>query len=238
MEYHFKKYGITDFHIQDDNMTFKKERVIKICNEILHRNLKITWKLAAGMKIETVDEKTLIWMKESGCNYISISPETGSKDVLKLMNKPFNYDYALRMVTKANDLGIKVQACFVLGFPGENDEDLKKTKEYIGRLAKAGVDEIGLFIMTPLPGAEAYDDFPIQEYEELNFSPQWRGDYKKLSNIRVKFYAYFIFIKLIYYPRKMLKSIYNIITRKFEIKMEMTFYRMIRWTIFDEKRDM
>ncbi|MDO8726881.1 MAG: radical SAM protein [Candidatus Methanoperedens sp.] len=238
MEYHFKKYGITDFHIQDDNMTFQKERVIKICNEILKRNLKITWKLAAGMKIETVDEKTLIWMKESGCNYISISPETGSKNVLKLMNKPFNYNYALRMVRKTNDLGIKVQACFVLGFPGENDDDLNKTKEYIGRLAKAGVDEIGLFIMTPLLGAEAYDDFPIQEYEELNFSPQWRGDYKKLSNIRVKFYAYFIFIKLIYYPRKMFKSIYNIITRKFEIKMEMTFYRMIRWTIFDEKRDM
>lgn len=238
MEYHFKKYGITDFHIQDDLMTLQKERVINICKEILSRDLKLTWKLAAGTKIETIDEDTLTWMKKAGCTYISISPETGSKDVLKLMNKAFNYDYALKMVRKANELGVKVQACFVLGFPGETDADLRKTRKYIGRLAKAGVDEIGLFIMTPLPGAAAYNTFPMQEYEELNFSPQWRDDYKELQKSRISFYAYFIFIKSIYYPKTIFKNLYNILTRKFETKMEMTFYRMIRWVLYDGKRKM
>lgn len=238
IECHFKKYDISDFHIQDDNMTFQKERVLKICNEILNRGLKVTWKLAAGMKIETIDEDTLTWMEKAGCNYISFSPETGSKDVLKLMRKPFDYHYALRMVRKTNDLGIKTQACFVLGFPGETDIDLDKTKNYIGRLAKAGVDEIGLFIMTPLPGAAAYDSFPRIDYEELNFSPQWRDDYNKLQKLRVEFYIYFIFIKLIYHPIKTIRSIYNLLTKKFEIKMEMTLYRIIRWTIFDEKHNL
>lgn len=238
MEYHFKKYGISDFHIQDDNMTFRKERVLKICNEILNRCLKVTWKLAAGMKIETIDEDTLTWMKKAGCDYISFSPETGSKDVLKLIRKPFDYDYALKMVKKANELGIKTQACFVLGFPGETDTDLDKTKNYIGRLAKAGADEIGLFIMTPLPGAAAYDAFPRIDYEELNFSPKWRDDYKKLKHTRIRFYIYFLFTRLIYHPVKTLRSIYNLFTRKFEIKMEMTLYRMIRWTIFDGKHNL
>jgi anaerobic magnesium-protoporphyrin IX monomethyl ester cyclase len=235
MEFHHQKYGITDFHIQDDNMTFNRDRVVEICKEILIRNLHVTWKLAAGMKVETIDEETLEWMKKAGCNYISISPETGSKNVLKLMNKPFNFEYAKRIVKKANNLGIKVQACFVLGFPGETDDDLKMTKKYMRTLTKVGLDEIGLFIMTPLPGARSYDQFDHQEYEELTFSPTWRLDYPKLEKIRIQLYLDFFLIKFINHPLKMVKSVYNIVTRKFEIKMEMTFYRILRWKFIERK---
>ena len=236
MEFHYQKYGITDFHIQDDNMTFNRDRVVEICKEILIRNLHVTWKLAAGMKVETVDEEILEWMKKAGCNYISISPETGSKNVLKLMNKPFNFEYARRIVKKANNLGIKVQACFVLGFPGETDEDLRMTKKYMRTLTKEGLDEIGLFIMTPLPGACAYNQFDYHEYEELTFSPTWRSDYPKLEKIRIQLYIDFFLIKFLHYPLKMIKSVYNIVTRKFEIKMEMTFFRILRWEFIERKR--
>lgn len=235
IEFHYQKYGIKDFHIQDDNMTFNRERVVEICKEILKRNLNVTWKLAAGMKVETVDETTLEWMKNAGCNYISISPETGSKNVLKLMNKPFNFEYARRIVKKANSLGIKVQACFVLGFPGETNDDLKMTKQYMRTLTKEGLDEIGLFIMTPLPGASSYDQFEYQEYEDLTFSPTWRLDYPKLEKIRKELYIDFFLIKFMHHPLKMMKSLYNILTHKFEIKMEMTFYRIMRWKFCERK---
>jgi len=235
IEFHYRKYGIGDFHIQDDNMTINALRVIEICKEILKRNLHITWKLAAGMKVETVDEETLMWMRKAGCIYISISPETGSKTVLRLMNKPFDFEYARKMVQMANKIGIKVQACFVLGFPGETKEDLNMTRDYMKVLTKDGLDEIGIFIMTPLPGASSYNDFPHQNYEDLNFSPVWRPDYPFLEHLRVKLYVEFLFVKLIYHPQKMIKSLFNILTRKFELKMEMTFYRILRWKFFERK---
>lgn len=230
IEYFSKKYNIRDFHIQDDNFTFDKVRCKEVCNEIINRKLNINWKLPAGMKIETVDEETITLMAKSGCNYVSFSPETGSKRVLDLMNKRFNHEYALKMASIMHKRGIKLQACFVLGFPGENNLDRIETTSYIKKLVKAGVDEIGLFIMTPLPGANAYstNKFEFDSFEELNFSPRYRKDYEMLNKFRTVLYLKFLFYRLLYHPLLLFKQGVNVFTGNFETKMEMTVYRMFK----------
>ena len=73
----------------------------------------MTWKLAQGTKIETIkDEETLELMYQAGCRFIAFSPETGSKKLLKKVNKPFDFDHALRMAAKMNKLGITVSSLF------------------------------------------------------------------------------------------------------------------------------
>ena len=69
-------------------------------------------------------------LAKSGCNYVSISPESGSEKVMKSIEKPFNYNHALKSVKKMNELKIYTQACFV-GYPGEDNKDLIKTKKMI-----------------------------------------------------------------------------------------------------------
>ena len=61
-------------------------------------------------------------MARAGCRYISVSPESGSPRVMKLMGKSFKLEHATRLIRKMNRVGIRSQACFVLGFPGEEDE--------------------------------------------------------------------------------------------------------------------
>lgn len=230
MEFNVKNYGVIDFHLEDYNPTFDKERTREICKEILRRGLKVTWKLAAGSKAERLDEELLEWMAKAGCDYISISPESGSPRVLKLMHKPFDYEHGVKVVRKMHKLGVKSQACFVLGFPGETDEDLAMTKSYIRRLALAGLDEIALFIMTPLPGSEAMEkeEWDFKDVEDLTFSPTWRKDYKKLERVRRDFYLYFLALKSARYPHRMARSAYNLLRRKFETKMEMNAYRVMQ----------
>ena len=228
MQENIAKFGIEEFHIQDDNFTFNKKRVRKFCNELLKRKIEVSWKLVAGIKVETIDVDTLELMGKAGCEYISISPETGSKRVLKLMNKPFDYGHALKIVEAANRFGIVSQICFVLGYPGEKGEDRKLTQSYIGELARAGADELGLFIMTPLPGAAAACEFGDLDYDRLNFSPNWRQDYGTLARARWTLYAYFTFFQFLRYPEKFIRSMKNIITGKFETKSEMALKRMLR----------
>ena len=176
---------------------------------------------------EIWDGEMLEWMRKAGCDYISISPESGSPDVLKLMNKPFDYGHGIAVVKKMNELGISSQACFVLGFPGETDGDLKKTREYITRLAHAGLDEIALFIMTPLPGSEAMANgtWEYGEVEELTFSPKWRKEYGKLSKARTGLYLHFLAVKARSHPGKLARNAYNVLRRSYETKMEMTAAR-------------
>lgn len=236
METFYNKYCITDFHIQDDNFTVNKQRVVDICKEIINRKLKIRWQLPAGTKIETYNEEMLEWMAKSGCKYISFSPESGSKKVLKLMDKPFDFAHADKMVKKMNKLGIIKQACIVLGFPGELKEDRKETLKLLRHYTRLGVDEFVITIMAPLPGAEVYDKFKkgdnFENYEDLSFSPTWRKEYKQLHKFRMYMYLNFFILKMIFHPIKFIKQIPNILLKKFDTKIEMAVYRFFKTMIF------
>lgn len=229
-----RRFGISDFHVQDDNMTVDRARTLAICDEIVRRDLPITWSLAAGMKIETIDEAILERMVASGFRYISVSPESASRRVLKAMNKPFDFEHYERMVLAFERTGVKGQACFVLGYPGETAEDLRATGRYVGKLARLGVDEVSLFIMTPLPGAAVYEEMDRPaEFEDLVFTPRWRSDYSRLERARKRFFWWFLVNKLVFHPLKTLRHLPNILRRRFEIKAEMTIYRLLarrfRW---------
>lgn len=233
IEHYVREFGVHEFHIEDLDPTISDRRIREICTEILRRELKVTWKVSAGTKVETIrDEGTIHLMAQAGCTYISISPETGSPRLLKEMRKPFDLAHAVRLVRSMNQVGIRSQACFVLGFPGESDEDLQMTWDMVHELTRKGVDEVALFIITPVPGSAIHEQF--QGYEnlsELNFSPTWRQDYQRLNRFRLRLYAHFLLWKLRYHPLKVLRQPFNFLRRKFETKMEMVPYRalVLKW---------
>lgn len=227
IKYFVEKFCISEVHLEDLNPGMNKFRLQEISKELIKQKINIVWKIIAGTKIEHLGSKeTIELMHRSGCRYISISPESGSPRVLKLMNKPFNHQFALQMIEFMNKLGIFSQACFVLGFPGENEHDLTLTKQYIKQLVKNGLDEVALFIMTPIPGSSTFGKLKgYREYSELTFSPKWRTDFVLLSKERFSLYVYFLYCKLLFHPIKILRQIKNVLTKHFETKMEMVLYR-------------
>jgi len=237
MEELYLKFGVREFHIEDVDPTVNDKRTREICEEIIRRKIKIIWKISAGTKVETIrDESTIELMAEAGCRYISISPESGSPRVLKMIKKPFNLEHAVRLVKKMNEMGIYSQACFVLGYPGEENEDREMTMNMVHNLTKSGVDEIAIFIVTPVPGSDIYDMFSgYQDYSQLNFSPTWRKDYKELNEFRIRLYRNFLLWKLWYHPLKLSKQPVSFLRRKFNTKMEMTPYRALHTILFNKR---
>lgn len=228
-----KKFGVREFHVEDLDPTIDKERIKELCRLIIDNGEKIKWKIVSGTKVETIDEETLGLMEKSGCSYISVSPESGSKRVLKLMNKSFDYKHADWFIKKCSRMSIKTQACFVVGFPGENDIDRKLTETYIKQLSKLGVDEIALFIASPLPGSKIYKDVKgYEKFSDLTFSPKWRKGYEKLEIYRRNLYLKFIWWKFLGNPVKIVSQGLNLISKNFETKMEMTIYRIMKFNWF------
>lgn len=229
MEFYAQTFNVREFHVEDLNPTVSEGRVVDLCNEILARRLDIIWKIAAGTRIETIRaENTIELMAKAGCTYISVSPESGSSRVLAAMNKPFDLQNVVRMVGRMHQAGIYSQACFVLGFPGEIEEDLKKTRLLVKDLTRKGVDEIALFIITPVPGSQLYEIFKgYNSLSELNFSPTWRADYAQLNRFRIRLYVDFLFWKLRFHPLKILRQPFKFLRRRFDTKMEMAPYRAI-----------
>lgn len=233
IEFWVNNFGVREFHIEDLDPTISDPRIREMASLIIERSLQITWKIVAGTKVETIrSEETLDLMAQSGCRYISISPETGSPRVLKLMRKPFDLEHAVRLVKRMNQVGIRSQACFVLGFPGEEQEDLQMTWDMVRDLTRKGVDEIALFIITPVPGSAIFDDFEgYVSLSEMNFTPTWRSDYADLSKFRLRLYGAFLWWKFRYHPGKIVRQAFNFLRRRFETKMEMVPYRalVLKW---------
>lgn len=230
MEHFNKTLGINDFHISDLNPTVNNERIREMCRDILHRGLAITWKFAQGTKIETIkDRETLELMAKAGCVYISFSPETGSKRLLKIMHKPFDHEHALAMARHMNALGIRMQAVFLGGVPGETQADRDQSLAYATRLIKAGVDEISTVIFTPLPGARLSDSLSgYEHYSQCTPSPDWRADYKDLTAYRRRMYLNLFTRKMLFWPGKFLREMHGLFTKNFETKMEMSLYKQVK----------
>jgi radical SAM superfamily enzyme YgiQ (UPF0313 family) len=228
IEHFLKIMQVSDFHISDLNPGIDEKRIRDISDEIISRKLKINWKLAQGTKIDILGRDTIELMGRAGCNYISFSPETGSRELLKAMRKPFNYEHALEMVRVMDRNGIRSQACFIAGLPGEDEAAQKLTRLYIRKLVKNGLDEIGVFGFAPIPGSELSRYIKgYAHYSECTFNPSWREDYKQVAAFRLSLYLTFFLCKLTH-PLKVLREIQRFFSRRFETKMEMSLYKLIK----------
>ncbi len=233
LEFFSRQRSVSEFHVEDLNPTISDERTRALCQEIIRRRLRLCWKIVAGTKVESIrNEETVALMARAGCRYISISPETGSPRLLKQMEKPFDLAHAVRIIKEMNRRGIRSQACFVLGFPGENGEDRSMTRRLVRDLTRVGLDEVALFVITPVPGSSLYGTLQgYQNLSELNFSPSWRSDYRLLSRFRLNLYARFLLWKFFYHPLKFFRQVVNFLLKRFETKMEMAPYRglSVQW---------
>lgn len=228
MDYYHKEYGVNDFHIQDENFSLSRERTRNFAEELLRRERKYFYCFPSGIKAETVGKKELELLYRSGCRYFALSPESASKKVLKLMNKTVDLDHVVKVVKYCHKLGIRVNCNFVLGFPGEEKSDRRKTYRYIRKLARLGLDEIVAFMLTPLPSTAVEDLMPEGlEYEDMNFSPTWRDNYRAITRARIWIYIQFIMIKTLFHPLKVLESFLAVVTRRFRMKSDMTVYRFL-----------
>jgi anaerobic magnesium-protoporphyrin IX monomethyl ester cyclase len=235
MEFYKQRFNVDEFHFEDLDSTVNDKRTNLLCSELIERKLNIVWKIVAGTKVETMrNEETIINMANSGCRYISISPESGSPRMLKLMAKPFKVDHAVSLIRQMNKVGIKSQACFVLGFPGEEDGDRLMSKKLLKQLVIEGLDEVAIFIISPVPGSAIFSEIVgFKNLSDLSFTPSWRNDYLTLNSFRKELYTKFLLWKCYHYPWKILKQCINFIKRRFETKMEMVPYKALVWKVVE-----
>jgi anaerobic magnesium-protoporphyrin IX monomethyl ester cyclase len=228
MDSYCESYGVTDFHIQDENFSLSRRRSREFALELLSRRRRYTYCFPSGIKAETVDYAELLLFRKSGCRYFALSPESGSRKVLSLMNKNVDLEHVLKVVGWCSELGIRVNCNFVLGFPGEEKADRRLTYGFLRRLVKAGLDEVVTFMLTPLPETAVADLMPEDiEYEDINFSPTWRENYALITRARRWVYLQFFVLQALWHPGKLLRNLFSLVMRRFAMKGDMTAYRFL-----------
>ncbi len=191
--------GYERISFADDVFTMKKERVINVCREIQRRGLHFAWECLG--RVDALDYPTALEMKAAGCTRIFFGIESGSDQILKLMNKKITTEEAHRAVLAAHQAGLQVGAFFILCYPGDTDDTVLSTLRFASSLP---LDYIGLSMPYPLPGTELYtrtreriardwhpDDSPFGSHVlifDADFSAvkMWFGIFKGHAQFEIK----------------------------------------------------
>jgi len=91
---------------------------------------------------------------EKVCKYLHIPAQSGSDKILKAMNRNYTAQWYLELLDKARAIvpGIAIAGDFIVGFPGETEEDFQAT---IDLVQKARYRNAFIFKYSPRPGTTA-----------------------------------------------------------------------------------
>lgn len=91
----------------------------------------------------------------TGCKWACIGVESGDDSILRMMDKRLTVAQSERTVRYAKARGIKVLGWFVVGFPGETWDTVKRTVDFIQRLE---FDKVIIYPLIPYPGTPIGDN--------------------------------------------------------------------------------
>lgn len=176
IEYWYNR-GMRIFNIVDDNFTFYKERVLEICDGIKRKGFKgLTLSCRNGVRADTVDREMLEAMKAVGFNYLAFGVESGSEKILKVLKKGETLEDMEAAIKDACDLGFMVTLFFIIGLPGETEDDVYKS---FALAKKYPVFDVRFYNLIPFPGTELYSwvqkngYFNKDNQDYLNSSSHW-----------------------------------------------------------------
>ncbi|MCD6309522.1 MAG: radical SAM protein, partial [Candidatus Eremiobacteraeota bacterium] len=151
IELYIKKYGAREIIMFDETFTLKKPRVLEFCRQVMERELKFRFNIRT--RVDLIDEEILEAMKEAGCYGLHMGVESGSEEILKLMQKGTTLKQVHRAFNMARKLGFMTRGYFMLAYLDENNETYRKTIRLARELP---LDWASFSITIPLPGTTLY----------------------------------------------------------------------------------
>lgn len=146
------KYNIQQFGFVDDTFTIVQENTVKICEEIVNRDLDIEW--GCNVRVDTLTEELVQIMKKAGCTNFFVGVESGNQKTLDFMHKQITVQQIERAVRLAHTYSVKVALSAILGMPNETYADVQKTIDFM--ISLNGDAYIFNFLLV-YPGTELYE---------------------------------------------------------------------------------
>lgn len=143
------KYHINILLILDELFSVNKTRMLEFAEKIKKYNLK--W--IAQMRVDDVDEETLMKLKESGLYYVSYGLESASNEVLKSMKKKLKIDKTELALELTKKHGIGIQGNFIFGDSAESEKTYHETLTW---WEKHKAYQINLGVIEAYPGTPIY----------------------------------------------------------------------------------
>ncbi|MBM4320345.1 MAG: radical SAM protein [Deltaproteobacteria bacterium] len=141
--------------IHDDAFTADRARLLSLCRAMVEQlqPLPYWW---CESRVDGFDPEMARAMKRAGCVAVVFGVESGDPGMLRRIGKGITPEAALAAFAAAKDAGLRTCANFMLGFPGEKEEELGATLALMRRLAPLTDSFSSLGLLVPYPGTAIY----------------------------------------------------------------------------------
>jgi len=203
IEYLVEKYKAKQVVFTDDELVVNKKFIYDMVKGLKERGLDVTF--ACGARVDHVNKEYLKFLYNSGCTALYFGIESASQSTIDRIGKKITLDQALKVFRWVKELKGFAAGSFILGFPWETIEDMKKTIEFAIKLDPSYAQ---FTVLTPFPGTPLFElavknnlivDWNWEHYTTIK--PVMRGFYftaeqlgKMLLYAYRKFYMRFSFL--------------------------------------------
>ncbi|MBE5955526.1 MAG: radical SAM protein [Lachnospiraceae bacterium] len=161
-----KSFGFQSFFFSDDTFAFSDQRLKAFYDEVVKRKLDIRW--TSNLRIKDINDEKIRRMKEIGAYRVFVGIETINASVSNTIRKNLAADEIKRKTDILHKYGMEFHASFILGNPGDTEEDLQKTIEFVKDINPTLVT---FNLIRLIPGLEMYNQ--REQYGYILEDPYW-----------------------------------------------------------------
>ncbi|MEE4356180.1 MAG: radical SAM protein [Desulfococcaceae bacterium] len=178
-----KDKGYKGLWIADDCFSLDPEHTRCFCHRLISEKLDMKWFCLS--RVDRISQSDIDIWQASGCRKVFFGLESGSNEVLTLMNKKTTTDVAEKTIERFAQSDIRTAGFFMVGYPGETYDTIEKTFQWALSLP---LDEISFTIPFPLPGTRLYNrvmhvnrnlDWQYENENRMVFQSDFDEDYLK-----------------------------------------------------------
>jgi anaerobic magnesium-protoporphyrin IX monomethyl ester cyclase len=145
-------YGMNVLTIYDDQLLMNKSRAKELFRQLAQFKIRI--ECPNGLSVAFIDDELAGLMKRAGMDTVILAIEHGSPKMLKIIRKPLDLKMVKPTVQALRKHNFFIVAFFVIGIPGETEEDRQMTMDFIQDIGFCWCNFNGA---TPLRGSRLYE---------------------------------------------------------------------------------
>lgn len=165
-----KEHQVGFFILADEEPTIHRQKFVELCEELIRRDLGITWGINTRVTDILRDEALLPLYRKAGLVHVSLGTEAAAQLKLDRFNKEIKIEQSKKAIRLLREAGIVTEAQFIVGLENETPETLEETY----RMAldwKA--DLVNWNCYTPWPFSDLFtelqDKVEVRDYAKYNF---------------------------------------------------------------------
>ncbi|MEN6424108.1 MAG: radical SAM protein [Phycisphaerales bacterium] len=169
-----RQRGVEHIMWLDDDLFFDHRRAIGLFNEMVRRDVGLTWDCTNGVVAASCTEELIAAAVESGCIGLNVGIESGNSEILKSVRKPSGIAQFMKAaeVFKKHE-GLNTRGFLMVGFP---EETYRMVLDTCNLAVNMDLDWYNITILQPLPNTPISDTMarqgliPATDTKEVRFN--------------------------------------------------------------------